>query len=161
MKGDVVEWIDEIWRRNTNTRRCLDALWRRYEYHKAGFQFYGDSAAKARHTSASESDYLQIKGDPRFKAAGRTVHYPNAAPPVKDRFASCNLMFETAAGARRMYVDEHRCPRLTEDLKFRTEETNEKDATHATDAMGYFIHRRFPIKRLVTFSPQQVRTVEA
>jgi len=148
---DRVEWVDEIFKRDTNTRATLDILWGRYSSHKSGFQFFGDATGAARKTSASKSDYKQILNDERFKKAGRSVHYPRSNPRVADRFAGCNAMFLNAAGDRRAFVDP-RCKRLIDDLRVRhykpgTSEVNDSgDIGHMTDAMGYVVSRLFPIR---------------
>lgn len=142
---DRVEWFDEVWLHDTNTKAALDVLFARYSSHKGGFMFFGDATAGSRKTSASESDYAQIFNDDRFKALGRTVHYPRANPGVDDRFAACNAMFQNAAGDRRMFVSPV-CIHLIEDLCARaykpgTREVNDSgDVGHMTDAMGYPIH---------------------
>jgi hypothetical protein len=146
-KGGIMEVIDEIFIRDTNTQATLDLLWSKWEHHRSGFHFYGDPAGRQRQTSASASDYIQIMNDPRFMKAGRSVHYRKAAPPVEDRFAACNALFCNAAGDRRFFVDPS-CEHLIRDLEMRTRESKKEDAdmTHSTDALGYAIHFLFPIR---------------
>lgn len=156
-----LEWFDELWIRDTNTQATLDVLWAKYQDHKGGFEFYGDAAGKARSTKASASDYQQILNDKRFQAAGRAVHFPDANPAQKDRFAACNAMFCNADGDRRMYVDP-RCKRLITDLETRafkpgtTEPNDSGDVGHITDAMGYPTWKLFPIRLDEPTKPGQV-----
>jgi hypothetical protein len=146
-----MEWIDEIWLRNTNTRATLDVLWQRYQHHKGGFEFYGDASGGARKTSASSSDYQQIAADERFAKAGRVLRYPSKNPDIEGRFSACNAMLLNADGDRRMFIDP-RCKHLIDDLKARyykpgTRDVADKgDLGHITDAMGYAIHQLFPIR---------------
>lgn len=145
-----IDWINEIWMRNTNTRKTLDALWEMYCEHRGGFEFYGDATSSARHTSASSSDYQQILSDVRFRRAGRTLHYPHAAPKRLNRFAACNMMLCNAAGVRHMYVDP-KCHHLIDDLESRYCPPGESypedagDLGHITDAMGYAVYVLFPL----------------
>lgn len=141
--------FDELFIRNTNTRATLDELYKRWGSHKAGFHFFGDATAQSRNTRASESDYIQIRNDKRFE--GARVFYPKKNPRRANRFASCNALFCNATGARRFKVRSN-CRNLRRDLTTRAyaEGTSEPDdygdVGHITDALGYIIHRIFPIK---------------
>lgn len=141
--------IDEIFVRNTNTKATLDLLHNKYKSHQAGWDFYGDAAGRARHTSASDSDYAQIKSDTRFR--GARVWYPKSNPPVANRFAACNAMLLNAAGERRVLIHP-RCKQLRRDLTDRaykpgTNEPNDYgDIGHITDAFGYPVHYLFPVR---------------
>lgn len=144
--------FDELFMRDCNTRMALDALNLRYGRHQAGWRFYGDAAGRARDTSASESDYLQIENDERFKP--KRVIYPRANPARRDRFAACNMMFQNAAGERRVLVHP-KCNRVIADHLIRaydesgTEPNDSDDVGHMSDALGYLIHSRYPIKRII------------
>lgn len=144
--------FDEIWLRDTNTQATLDELWKRYSAHNGGWEFYGDATGRARKTcgnSAAQSDYLIIRADTRFKDA--KVYYPKSNPSVVDRFASCNAMFKNQLNERRCRIHP-RCKYLRKDLLQRAyvEGTREADDSgdigHITDALGYALHRLFPIR---------------
>ncbi len=158
---DRIEWFDEIFLRDANTIGTLDVLYQRYQDHCGGFQFYGDATGKARDTAAAETDYAQIMNDPRFKRLGRTVHYPASNPSQADRFAACNAMLLNASGDRRMFIDP-RCARLIADLEQRhykpgtREPEDTGDLGHITDAMGYAVHRLFPVKIRIDAPSQSV-----
>jgi len=147
---DRLEWFDELFIRNCNTQAALNVLWERYASHTGGFQFFGDASGRARKTSASATDYLQIANDSRFTSRGRTIHFPEANPAVADRFASCNAMFCNAAGNRRMFVDPN-CRHLIRDLEVRGYKPGSRDPAdtgdvgHVTDALGYVVWRLFPL----------------
>lgn len=150
VQGDTLVVVDELWMRNTNTVEALDRLHQKFgSWPGGGVRFFGDAAGKARHTSASMSDYLHIKNDARF--AGSRVFYPNANPPRHDRFAACNAMFKSASGERRLKVHP-RCVHLIEDLEARayeegtSEPDDHDDVGHITDALGYLIHALFPLR---------------
>lgn len=141
--------IDQVWKRNTNTQQCLDLLAKRFADHKAGFEFYGDATGRARKTSASSSDYVQIKNH-KFFGPRSKVYYPKANPLVVNRIASCNAMFNNAKGERRCFVHP-RCTNLLKDLASRswkpgtTTPDDSGDIGHITDALGYLIHYCFPL----------------
>jgi hypothetical protein len=149
--GRGMEWFDELFMRNTNTVSTLGRLHDRYGLHKGGFAFFGDATGAARKTSASQSDYLHIMNDDRFKKLGRVVRFPSSNPAIVDRLSACNSMFCNAAGLRRMHVDP-RCIELIRDLESRhslpgeTLPSDSGDLGHITDAMGYAVHQLFPLK---------------
>lgn len=146
--GDVLHVFDEIFLRNTNTEATLRLLHEKYQSHTSGWQFYGDASASQRRTSASTSDYILIKTYPAFKNAG--IYYPPANPRVADRFASTNARLRNAVGQIRILIHP-RCKRLIADLKQRAYEPGSRqpddygDVGHITDALGYLVHRRWPI----------------
>lgn len=148
--------IDEIFRRNTNTRDTLGFLHNRYIEHTSGWNFYGDASSRARKTAASESDYIQIRNDRRF--VGGRVFYPRSNPSVVNRFAATNAMLCNASHERRLKIHP-RCKHLIRDLKTRAykEGTREPDdygdVGHITDALGYIVHRLFPVKHILAGKP--------
>ncbi len=153
-RAGVTNVIDELWIRNTNTPAALIELLRRYGDHKAGFQMYGDASGKNRHTSAAMSDYTHIAGDTQLKTLGRTMHYTTSNPPVADRFASCNARICNGVETRQLFVDPS-CTHLVLDLETRsykpgTRETDDTgDQGHATDALGYYLHQKFPLQLVI------------
>lgn len=150
-RGGVTNVIDELWMRNTNTPAAIAELLHRYGPHKAGFQMYGDASGKNRHTSAAMSDYVHLASHDGLRAMGRTMHYTTANPAVADRFASCNARICNGAGQRNLFVDPS-CTNLIRDLETRsyklgTRETDDTgDQGHATDALGYYLHKAFPLQ---------------
>jgi hypothetical protein len=149
--------LDELWRRNTNTGECLDQLSKRFQNHITGFNFFGDATSRARNTRASTSDYIQIRNHQGFPNA--RVFYPKANPSRANRFAACNAMFCNAEGVRRCFIHP-RCTNLLRDIQTRAykEGTNDPDdygdVGHITDALGYVIHRMYPLSVTFADSPE-------
>jgi hypothetical protein len=141
--------LDELWLRNTNTREALTYLHSRYGSHEAGFDFFGDATSRARNTRATESDYVQIKNDKRFKNA--KIHYPKGNPLKANRFSACNAMFCNASDQRRCFTHP-RCKNLARDLTTRAyapgtnEVADHDDIGHITDALGYIIYKLYPLR---------------
>lgn len=161
IKGNTFEVFDEIWIRNTNTPATIDELLRRYGTHKGGFQMYGDASARGRHTSAYMTDYNHIAGDDRLRKLGRSMHYIRSNPPVADRFATTNARICSGDGVRHVFVDE-KCKHLIFDLESRgykpgTREADDsdKDQGHPTDALGYVLHKKFPLSKMIS-QPQTI-----
>lgn len=141
--------FDEFFIHNANTQLTLLRLKAQYGDHKAGFKFYGDASGRARKTSASETDYVQIKN---FPLENSSIYYPLANPAIHDRFAAVNAMCCNAAEVRRLAIHP-RCKYLKHDLMHRSykEGSNEPDDSdkmigHISDAMGYLIHYLFPLR---------------
>lgn len=141
--------FDELFLRNTNTQATLNNLFARYGQHSAGWEFYGDATGKARKTAANDTDLIQIKNDKRF--INKKIFYLKSNPPQQTRFAETNALLRNAAGEIRCYISS-KCKNLLTDLQSRqyiegsTEPNDIGDLGHITDALGYVIHRRWPIR---------------
>ncbi len=159
--------LDEISMNDTNTEETLNALYTRYGSHTGGFEFYGDSAARQRHTCASISDYLIIHNDTRFLDArtGRVnIHYPKSNPAILDRVACVNAMLKNAAGERRLFVSK-RCKELIKDFEQIAYKENAREMdkrnpkrTHMSDALGYLVYLRHPIQAVKSARLQEIIT---
>ncbi len=153
--------FDEIFLRNINTPETLSVLHKKFPDHKAGFEFYGDSTSTARRSSATFSDYAHIVRDERFdNVIKKKVFYLNANPSLIDRFSACNSIFKNAMGEIRCYISP-KCRQLIRDLRARAykEDSREPndvgDMGHMSDAFGYLIYRRFPVRiRLYSNMPK-------
>lgn len=162
LKGNILEVFDELWLRNTNTVEALNVITGRYANHKGGFQIYGDASGQSRRTSATKTDYVHITSNDVLKRLGRTLHFDTSNPPIADRFAETNARICDGNGVRHVYIDE-RCKHLISDLETRTYKPGTRDADdgpdqgHMTDALGYFIHKRFPIN--LTIPNKQIITI--
>ena len=141
---------------NVETRKTLDVLFKKYNSHAGNWEFFGDATGRARKTSASQSDYIIIRSDTRFEP--KRIYYPKSNPPVADRFAATNAILCNAAGERRLKIHP-RCKRLIEDLTVRAYKEGTSDVDdygdigHITDALGYVIHRMFPLRASYKTAP--------
>ena len=107
---------------------------------------YPDASGQARKSvNASESD-LSI-----LRQGGFTVRVESTNPAVKDRVNAMNAMILNGEGKRRLLVNTDRCPKLTEALEQQAyDDSGMPDKTtghdHITDATGYLILNRYPIR---------------
>jgi hypothetical protein len=105
---------------------------------------YPDASGIARHTSspAGKSDFKWIK------EFGFAIDAPRANPLVRDRENSVNGKFNPDTGAPTLTI-EPRCKKLISYLtKYSHANKNkQKEMSHLLDAMGYPIHRLFPVTR--------------
>lgn len=106
---------------------------------------YPDASGNSRKSNnASESDIALLR------AAGFNVLVATTNPAVKDRVLSVNQMIHSE-GARRLRVNVDQCPSFVEALEKQAYDKNgEPDKStgfdHLTDAGGYFVYYRYPIK---------------
>ena len=150
VKGTSLEVFDEQWLRDSNTPAALEVMTKKYAGHKGGWRIYGDASCRARHTSAYSSDYIHIAQNEQLKSMGRTLHFDMSNPPLADRFAETNAKICNSAGLRQLFVDP-KCKHLINDLCIRAykpdsrEPDDSGDIGHITDALGYIIHKLWPL----------------
>ena len=114
-------------------------------YPRNQIMVYPDASGGGRSTNnASYSDITLLR------AAGFRVFSHAKNPPVKDRVSAMNSMI-FSGGNRRYFINTDKCPVLTEGLEKQAyTKSGEPDKTsghdHVTDATGYFISYRFPLR---------------
>ena len=166
LTGDVIEVFDELFLRNSNTPAMLDVLTSRYANHKGGWQFYGDATGQARKSAATMSDYAHITTNAKLRAMGRTLHYPKSNPPIADRFASTNARICSGDETRRVFIDPS-CTHLITDIEIRAYKPNSRlpadggDIGHPSDALGYLLHKRFPLGFELTAHSNKITIVRS
>lgn len=108
---------------------------------------YPDASGRAHKTvNASLSD-LQI-----IKDHGLTLCARDSNPAVRDRVAAVNALIRNGDGRRALLVNTRNCPVTTEALEQQVYDKNgepdkEGGKDHPPDALGYFLHYRWPIVR--------------
>ena len=126
-----------------DTPHVIQTIKEKFPSHK--INIYPDASGNSNKTiNATESDILLLK------RAGFAVHVPTKNPFVKERVMAVNGLICNAAGDRRLLINTLAAPTLTECLEQQIYDKNgEPDKSdgkdHAPDALGYFIHFRWPI----------------
>jgi hypothetical protein len=105
---------------------------------------YPDASGGSAHTNNASISDLGL-----LRAAGFTVRVAGANPRIRARVVSVNAMICNAKGKRRLLVNPYGCPKTTEAFEKQAyDENGMPDKTtgfdHPPDALGYFIHTRFP-----------------
>lgn len=106
---------------------------------------YPDASGSSNKTvNATESDVLLLK------QAGFIVHVPNKNPFVKERVMAVNTLWCNSVGLRTLLINTNLAPTVTECFEQQIYDDNgEPDKTegkdHSPDAVGYFIHYKWPI----------------
>jgi len=112
-------------------------------------KMYPDSSGKNERSNASQTDITLLKN------AGYELHYPTKNPFIRDRVGSVNAMLKNSNDERRYFINTQKCPVLTESLEQQVYDKTgvpdkNHDNDHPVDAIGYFIHRMYPLKRANT-----------
>lgn len=151
----------EIVLRDTSTPEML-AEFRARGLHTfpSGVIVYGDPAGNARSTVASSSDYAILRdgGLARQNVA-------RAAPEVRDRVHAVNALLRGDAAGPKLFVNPA-CVTLIRDLervKWKEGATgvldkSDRELTHASDALGYFIHREYALTK--PKAPRRMKVAE-
>ncbi|EFI6571967.1 terminase, partial [Escherichia coli] len=141
--------IDELVLFSSNTAEVCDELERRFWRWKSQITVFPDPAGAYRQHARGESD-VDI-----FKEKGfLRVDYSKKHPPIADRVNAVNRMLMTASGDIRLYIDP-KCKHLIDSLEkvIYKPGTRDMDKTggieHSADALGYPVHRRYPVKNRV------------
>ncbi len=146
--GNMVAVLDEIVGHDVSTQDMVHKLSARFP--KKRVLIFGDATGGyKRGTQAAKSDYAILR------AAGfHNIQVPRRNPGVTDRVTSVNTMLCDGNNKVSLFVHE-RCARLIADLegvKWKdgirgTIDASNKELTHASDALGYFIYRRYGANR--------------
>ena len=149
--------------RNSNTPAVCRRLAFDWGKHTGRVNYYGDASGGSRHTSQTEgSDWDLVREVLRPVFGARLRHRVSTSnPPVRDRVNAVNSRLKSTAGAVRFAVNPKAAPNVVKDfegvtlLKGGSGEIDKKGCeaqglTHLSDAIGYYIHERFPIKERET-----------
>lgn len=140
--GDRMHIVTEIELPNADTETMAITLKERFPKLTKVFP---DASGKARKTSASGKTDFSI-----LKKYGFTIHAPPGNPPIRDRENTVNGKMKPADGRVSFTVDPS-CKKLIRALSIYTHELKHKAAqkklSHLIDALGYPIHRLFPLAR--------------
>ncbi len=139
-----VHVIDEIILYSSNTEEAAEEIERKYWRYKQNITLFPDPAGNHRQHARGESD-LDIFREKGF----HRIDFPRKHPAIADRVNSVNKMLLNAKGQIRLFVDPS-CKNTIQSLEQVLYKPNSRDIDkaanieHATDALGYNIHRKFP-----------------
>ncbi len=162
--ADSTYVLDEIIiKPDANTERGCAAFHERvsaFKQHKLQVQLYGDASGSQRRTSAAETDWTIIRNFfDRWPNQYVVAFRQNRSnPAVRDRVNCVNSRLRSASEKVHLFIDP-RCHELIKDLEqvtwaldFSGRPTTEidkldRDRTHTSDAMGYYVAQAFPLSR--------------
>jgi hypothetical protein len=142
---------------DSNTRRVCEKLLLKIRNHKGDVFVYGDPSGGAR-TANSESSNWDVVRQHLKPVFGERMRWrvAKAQPHVIDRLNAVNTRLRKVGGQVQFLVDPRKCPRTVEDFEGVTlldggggeiakRKSEALGLTHLTDAIGYYIHERFPL----------------
>lgn len=154
-RSEVIHVLDEIVLHDARTPDAAAAFLRRIQPYLdrgvSAIQVFGDASGEQRRSSASKTDWQQVKEALRHELSTPiTYRIPPANPSVRDRISHVCAALRSASGERRIFVDP-KCKELTMDFE---EVAWKRDAagnplddlsksdprrTHISDALGYMV----------------------
>lgn len=138
-----------------------------FPQHYGEIWIYGDATGKKRNAQTGTSDYYMILNAMRSYGAPVRMKVPEANPIVPDRINAVNRALKDERGVTSVEIDPS-CVELIADLEQVLRDGrgglkktfNRSDSyarrTHISDALGYWISREAPIRRIVDM--QQYKT---
>lgn len=162
--------IGEVWiERDSNTPMVCSRLVRKWKHHTGIVICRGDQTGGVKKTSSVAGSDWEIIRDILSKAfPGATeldgrrtsrlrIDLPSGNPPERERLNAMNARIKSASGERRLFVDGARAPHTMADLDsvesdnagclVKKKKPHEAAMlTHPTDALGYHVWRKYPLK---------------
>jgi hypothetical protein len=149
--------IDEIVIETSSTPEVCEEFLTRYGTHLSRIEVFGDASGEHGHTVTGKSDFHLIRQFFHdYPGLRGTVDVGGANPAVRDRINVVNGRLRNAQGERRLLVDA-RCKELVKDLEqvcykpgtSQIDKDKDPRRTHLSDALGYYLWRRFrPLARV-------------
>ena len=145
--------------KHSNTVKVCDRLIRSYPDHKGEIHIYGDATGGSKGTAKLHgSDWEIVKqklygyyGDQRV-----FMKVDKSNPPERSRVNAVNSRILTLSGDVHLMIDP-KCKYLIDDFQsvVMDEKTGGVDKsdlkhTHLTDSVGYYIAKRYPVRKLAT-----------
>lgn len=142
--------------KHSHSERVCRRLAEDWGHHTRDVWCYGDATGGARGTAKVKGSDWEIIGRELRKTFGNRLHMdvPKGNPPERARINAVNSRLKSAAGDVRIRFDPIACRHTVKDfeavrvLEGTAGEIDKKfdlRATHHTDAVGYYLWRRFPV----------------
>ena len=141
--------VDEI-TDGRDTPQMVELFLERYKRKGHAVTIFPDASGhNSSSKNASETDLSIIK------QAGLSVRVNSTNPAIMDRVNAVNGLILNGQGERRLKVNTHRCPHLTDGLEQQAFDKNgmpdkSSGIDHVIDAAGYPLAHMFPVSKPVT-----------
>jgi hypothetical protein len=155
VRENALYLLDEIVLTSAVSRQSAVEFVERYKDHKnKHVDVYGDPAGKAGEKHGHSSDYTDIEDVLKTNGWTYTRKVARAAPAIKDRQNAVRAKICSAMGERMLFCNPIKAPYCNKGLatvqlqKGSTfQEDQKNDTQHITTAIGYMVHRVWPIDR--------------
>lgn len=148
--------------RNSNTVRvCRRLISDWAQYHKGIVICYGDATGGAKGTAkikGNDWDLIRQMMMPHF-GDRLYVKVGKSNPRERQRVNAVNSRLLSHNGLIRLVIDGHKAPNVVKDFEGvrviegtagEIDKTRDTALTHVSDAIGYYIHKEFPVGRFYT-----------
>lgn len=141
--------VDEI-TDGRDTPQMVELFLERYKRRGHAVTIFPDASGQnSSSKNASESDLSIIR------QAGLAVRVNSTNPAIMDRVNAVNALILNGQGERRLKVNTHRCPHLTDGLEQQAFDKNgmpdkSSGIDHVIDAAGYPLAHMFPVNKPAT-----------
>ena len=149
---------------NSNTPAVCDKLIQDWGDHRGRIMIYGDATGGSRGTAQTEgSDWDLVKTKLYAHFRPERVHFevPDGNPTERARINAMNSRLKTADDNIHLMVDPVAAPNVGQDIdgvrlleggSGQIDKKRDPKLSHLTDGIGYYIVRRFPVRREVASS---------
>lgn len=160
----ITHVITEVWiDRDSNTEKVSKRLLGQWSHHQNEVFIYGDAtggAAGSAKLAGSDWDIVESVLRPHFGIRLR-MNVPKGNPRERVRMNAVNSRLRAVDGTIRCVLDKTRCRHLIRDLEGvgctdagEIEKEQGSALTHISDALGYYVERKFPVRKRVAYSRQ-------
>lgn len=175
-RGIVTHCIGEVYIENdSNTERVANKLVESWGHHKGSVEIYGDASGGARRSSATTgTDWDIVKNILRSAGMQIKMRVPRKNPLIKSRVNAVNrrllsgasyvqirdqIQIDHSTALPSLLVDPFTCSNLINDLEGvsiipgsagEIDKKSDPNLTHLSDALGYFVHHKYPMKSVKT-----------
>ena len=148
--------IGEVRMENTNVPAVCRELAKKWGHHKGDVYYYGDATGGARHASQTNGSSWELVRDTLRPTFGDRLRnrVGKSNPPERDRVNAVNSRLKSTSGEVRLVVNLNAAPHVVRDFEGVTvnragdiekEACERQKLTHLSDAIGYYIHERYPV----------------
>jgi hypothetical protein len=145
--------------RNSNTPLVCNRLIKDWGDHQGRVIVYGDATGGASGTAKLGGSDWDLAKKILGAHFGDRLEFrvPPANPSERDRVNSVNSRLRTMEGRIRLMVDPRKAPRMVKDLEGvqcvqggsgEIDKKKTPELTHLSDALGYYVHKEFPIRKI-------------
>ncbi len=147
---------------NSNTPAVCRKLIDDWGEHQGPIYIYGDATGGARGTAQTEGSDWDLVKTHLYKHFGpEQIHFrvPKSNPTERARINAVNTRLMNGQGEIHMMVDGAQCPNLVKDFEGvrllvggsgELDKKHDPALTHLTDAVGYQVVKRFPVRPAVS-----------
>lgn len=147
--------------RDSNTERVCKQFLDDFHNHKGDVICYGDSTGGSSGSAKVKGSDWDIVSDILRPVFGTRLSFDVSKknPPERSRINSFNSRLMSSTGIVRFMVDSLMCRHLMDDLEGvqakegsggEIDKKSNPELTHLSDAVGYYIHRKYPVSTIET-----------